>query len=89
MDGTWGEDWKRIEVPDPLSNEFDQLLSSLQGMAPSHKRDKDIRGWGLAGSYSVKEGYGKLLSKLPSDPFARMWKKIWKPDSPPKINTFN
>lgn len=53
--------WKRIEVPDQFKNEWATLLDCLHGMAPTHMRKRDQKGWGMGiRGYVVSLEYIKL-----------------------------
>ena len=63
--------WKRIEVPAHLNNKWSTLLDLLHGLAPTHMRKRDLKGWGPnAKGYAVSMGYAKLKERpyVPPDP---------------------
>ena len=83
--GQW-TGWKELSPPAHLVNVADSLLSSLHGLSPTRVTAKDHIGWGKLGQYNVKDGYKKItMEPLVAD---RLWKKVWHPDSIPKVNSF-
>ena len=83
--GHWAG-WKELSPPAPLKAAADSLLASLHGMSPSRIAVKDRIGWGDSGKYNVKEGYKKIVRE--QDGADQIWKKVWKADCIPKVNSF-
>ena len=75
-----------IHPPEHLENAKNFLFTTLQGNASISKSSKDVLGWGKNGNYMVKEGYKKLSSD--SSIVESIWKKVWKSDCIPKVNSF-
>jgi ribonuclease HI len=85
--------WKPIEVPDHLTTEWTTLLELLHGLAPTHMRKKDWKGWGPnARGYVVSLGYAKLNERPyappPPPPDPAPWQGVWRFPSWPKIDFF-
>ena len=55
--------WKTLQPPDHLEEDYQQFYSLLHGKSPSNIRDRDVKGWGTHGNYTIKEGF-KILKKL-------------------------
>lgn len=80
---------ERIEILDQLINEWTALLDFLHGLAPTHMKKKDTKGWGLKeGRYAVSKGYSKLSEKPHVPPDPAPWQGIWHIPSWPKIDFF-
>ena len=78
--------WKDLNPPLHLEEAKNLLMTSLQGMSPIKETKKDSIGWGKNGQYTVKEGYKRLtVEPVASE---HIWKKVWHPDSIPKVNSF-
>eukprot|EP00253_Pinus_taeda_P034931 PITA_34931 len=87
-DRTW-DCWNLGEVPIMLQGEASLLLDLLQGKSPSKATTKDKRGWGsLSGSYTISEGYKRIIVVPYAPPNPAQWKFIWDFPSLPKIDFF-
>eukprot|EP00253_Pinus_taeda_P024317 PITA_24317 len=72
-----------------LQGEASLLLDLLQGKSPSKATTKDKRGWGsLSGSFTVSEGYKRIIAVPYAPPNPAQWKFIWDFPSLPKIDFF-
>lgn len=85
---TWAG-WKRIDVPEQLAIQWATLLECLHGMAPTHRRKRDQKGWGSSVSgYTVSLGYIKLNERPYVPPNPDPWRGVWRIPSLPKIGFF-
>jgi hypothetical protein len=84
--GNW-ESWNLGEVPPQMTEDAKQLLQRISCSAPVHLTKADERSWGKEG-YTVKSGYKQLLEDNDIPPKSAIWREIWNPNSPPKINIF-
>lgn len=87
--GRWWDSRNLGEVPHRLQSEASLLLDKLQGKSPMSATANDKRGWGShSGSFSVAEGYKRLIGipNVPPDPM--QWNFIWGFPSLPKIDFF-
>jgi hypothetical protein len=84
--GSWLR-WVNPRSPPHLSPLFFELISSLQGCAPRHRRIKDMCGWGQA-QYIVNNGYSLLVEEIHNQPLSSTWTSIWHSNGIPKVQLF-
>ena len=84
--GNWKE-WKILQPPEHLEEEYKNFTSLLHGRSPSNIQDRYIKGWGIHGYYTIKEGF-KILKSNDGNQNTISWNKVWNPDCIPKVNIF-